>query len=966
MRAGGCTVQQALAPEAAVVVKQAVSLARRRGNAQVTPLHVASAMLHQQAAAAAATVPPPPPSTGLLRAACLRSHSHPLQCKALELCFNVALNRLPTSASPLLGGHGGHVYYPPSLSNALVAAFKRAQAHQRRGSVDAQQQQQPVLAVKIELEQLVISILDDPSVSRVMREAGFSSTQVKANVEQAVVSSIEANSSASTTAAAGSTTAAPQNPSPSGAAPCEETKPSKLLPPPLSRARDEDVAAILDCLASRSKRRVMVVAECAASAEASVQAAVEKVKRGEALRGARVVSLRVSRFRGLPRNEAEQLLVELRCAVKVGGRAGGGVVLVVEDLGWAAEFWAARAAVESGRGASRWPASSCCYYCAVEHAVAEVRALACRGGDGVWLVGCGTYQSYMRCRAGQPSLESLWGLQTLAVPAGSLALSLSFVDDDSLIDVWQTGITVLGKEHICRRTYSRVDWGYVTDETDLWLSISLACSCAPSINHRPIMAKCDDDRSGNASASRCMSLFDAGGGSGGHLTTAAVSSCCGDCDCDCDCSAIKCDAKKALPRPVAPSSSIPSWLQHCRDHQEQPSISCKKISTCGGSPSHHRRTALNFSTVVLSPSSSSVSSYEQQHHHHLHHQPYQPWLVAAAAAHESNKHPWKQQATTRCVHDGDDVKLVSVIKVKSHDSSASNGSVEQVERRCSRFKELNAENLKLLCSALEQEVPWHAEIMPDIASTVLRCRSGMARRRRHAVADDVSGSSTKEDTWMLFHGGDREGKARVARELACLAFGSRKSFVSIGGAAASPSSPATWESAEQQQQHKRPRSTEAASSRSHGCHEGLYEAVRDNPHRVIMVEDIDQAGQGCQAGILEAIESGLVRSHGGDEAAALGDAIVVLSCESFDAWSRTSSPPTTKRARIESEEEPKEDQDHKEAITAAGVSSPSSSSFDLNLSVENEDMEESCFADAGLVQAVDRAFFFRRPDESSD
>ena len=186
MRAGGCTVQQSLTAEAAAVVKQAVSLARRRGNAQVTPLHVASAMLAAPA--------------GLLRAACLRSHSHPLQCKALELCFNVALNRLPASAavasSPLLGGHGHHHYYPPSLSNALVAAFKRAQAHQRRGSVESQQH--PVLAVKIELEQLVVSILDDPSVSRVMREAGFSSTQVKANVEQAVFSSIEANNSAST------------------------------------------------------------------------------------------------------------------------------------------------------------------------------------------------------------------------------------------------------------------------------------------------------------------------------------------------------------------------------------------------------------------------------------------------------------------------------------------------------------------------------------------------------------------------------------------------------------------------------------------------------------------------------------------------------------------------------------------------------------------------------------------------
>lgn len=144
------------------MVKQAMALARRRGHAQVTPLHVASTMLSA--------------STGLLRTACLQSHTHPLQCRALELCFNVSLNRLPTSTgSPLL---------VPCISNALVAAFKRAQAHLRRGSIE--NQKQPILAGKIEPEQLIISILDDPGVSRVMREAGFSSPQVKSKVEQAV------------------------------------------------------------------------------------------------------------------------------------------------------------------------------------------------------------------------------------------------------------------------------------------------------------------------------------------------------------------------------------------------------------------------------------------------------------------------------------------------------------------------------------------------------------------------------------------------------------------------------------------------------------------------------------------------------------------------------------------------------------------------------------------------------------
>jgi ATP-dependent Clp protease ATP-binding subunit ClpA len=419
MRAGGCTVQQALTPDAAAVVKQALSLARRRGNPQVTPLHVARAMLLQQQGAAGSS-----PSTGLLRAACLRSHSHPLQCKALELCLNVALNRLPTSTSPLLGH--GHVYYPPSLSNALVAAFKRAQAHQRRGSAAADAQQQPaaVLAVKIELEQLVVSILDDPSVSRVMREAGFSSIQVKANVEQAV-SSVEGNS---TSAAA----IEGNGPNARATRPAEETRTSsnKLLALPLHQqeVRDEDVQAILDCMASRSKRRFMVVAERAATAEAAARAAVERIDRGEApsqMRGAQVLSLRVSRFRDMTRDDAERLLAELRRAV----RADGGAVVFVEDLAWAAEFFAAARTEAAGTG--RWsPATACCgYYNAVDRVVAEVRALTCHDGDGVWLVGHGTYQSYMRCRAGRPSLEMLWELQTVAVPVGGLALSLNCLDD---------------------------------------------------------------------------------------------------------------------------------------------------------------------------------------------------------------------------------------------------------------------------------------------------------------------------------------------------------------------------------------------------------------------------------------------------------------------------------------------------------------------------------------------------------
>ncbi|QCE13487.1 ATP-dependent Clp protease ATP-binding subunit ClpB [Vigna unguiculata] len=78
MRSGACTLQQTLTAEAASVLKHSLGLARRRGHAQVTPLHVAATLLSLRASS--------------LRRACLKSQphqtSHPLQCRALELCFN--------------------------------------------------------------------------------------------------------------------------------------------------------------------------------------------------------------------------------------------------------------------------------------------------------------------------------------------------------------------------------------------------------------------------------------------------------------------------------------------------------------------------------------------------------------------------------------------------------------------------------------------------------------------------------------------------------------------------------------------------------------------------------------------------------------------------------------------------------------------------------------------------------------
>jgi len=393
MRGGVCSIQlQALTQEAATVVKQAVNLATRRGHAQVTPLHVASAML--------AT------STGLLRKACLQCHSHPLQCKALELCFNVALNRLPASTqSPLLGPQYSTT---PSLSNALVAAFKRAQAHQRRGTIENQQQQH-ILALKIEVEQLIISILDDPSVSRVMREAGFSSTLVKSRVEVEQALPIEVSSTKV-----------------SSEYHKNQSKELSLKPQvlslggsytkPIDCVNNDDVTSVLSELVKR-RRNTVIVGESVSNAEGVAKGVMERFEIGNVpmeLRYVQFVSLPLICFRNISKEEVEKKFVEVRSLVK--SYMGRGVILYLGDLKWLFEFWSSYC--EQKRN----------YYCSVEHMVMEIKKLVSGSGESsrLWLMGIANFKTYMKCKISHPSLETIWELHPFTIPVGSLSLSLNF------------------------------------------------------------------------------------------------------------------------------------------------------------------------------------------------------------------------------------------------------------------------------------------------------------------------------------------------------------------------------------------------------------------------------------------------------------------------------------------------------------------------------------------------------------
>ncbi|XP_021839766.1 protein SMAX1-LIKE 3 isoform X2 [Spinacia oleracea] len=879
MRSGGCSIQQSLTAEAATIVKQAINLARRRGHAQVTPIHIASVMLASPG--------------GLLRAACLKSHSHPLQCKALELCFNVALNRLPTTTpTPILSPHSHY----PSLANALMAAFKRAQAHQRRGSVESQQQ--PILALKIETEQLVISILDDPSVSRVMREAGFSSPHVKSNVDQ-TLSSFEPNSSQTTT----NTTTMSNNIKSEIITPMvfrSTVNHQTLLVPPLNQLevafstpfslpRTEDVSSVIDSWAKkREKTSLVLVGECLTSIEGLVRGVKERVERGDQVplefRYVQFLNCPLSSMKNLSRDEIDFKLGEISCLLKAS--VGRGVVLYLGHLKWLADYWAYY-------GDQRKH-----YYCPVEHLVMGLRRLLLANTEltgRLWLMGIATFNSYMKCKSGLPSLETLLDLHPLTIPAESLDLSLNL--DSSMQGQNKSDISGEG-----------VSWPLLENKIDMQLTCCMDCSANC---HREV---------------KCLAGIFRNNDSTTTTTTTTTTS---------------------------TSSSLPSWLQKCKEesrenspnHQETVQIKelCKKwniICSSSHKTSNAAEKTINFSSC--SPSSStSVSSYDHNKNHLQEIKPITTWPMLFEHKWASKEHHLLMSNIER------KPELLSNPNSTPNSASSSEATEAFVDRPCPSlsvlgFKENTPENLEAMCCALEKKIPWQNDIIPEIATTVLRIRSGMMRRKNKSVPKE---EQEKKETWLLFLGADEEGKLAVGRELAKLIFGSYSSFKSIGlSSFASTRADSTDDT----------RSKRVRDESGGGYLDRFTAAVKENPHRVFFVEDIEQLDQRSQNGIKCAIETGKINDQ--EITVSMEDAIVIFSCDSFSSASRACSPTVKQKLdEHESSEFNKVDQEEIEEATSSCVR------LDLNIAFDDHysNDDHHSVGDIKILDSVDKQAFFK-------
>ncbi|GFP84382.1 hypothetical protein PHJA_000582000 [Phtheirospermum japonicum] len=401
MRAGSaCAAQQTLSAEAASVLKHSLSLARRRGHAQVTPLHVAATLLTSRAS--------------LLRRACVKSSRTTSPTTPSNAGPWSSASTSPSTASP--------PPRPPPRRPAVPLQRPRrrpqaGQAHQRRGCVE-QQQPPPLIAVKVELEQLVLSILDDPSVSRVMREAGFSSAAVKSNLEDANMSSVfQCYNNSSNSGGIYTTPNSPQR---------ENTL---FWQNPFHKNVNvsQDVKVVLEVLLSKRRKNIVIVGDSSSVAENVVAEIMGKVERGdvpEGLKPAHFIRFHFSSapLRLMKREEVEMNIADLKR--KVDSFASAGVIIYTGDLKWTVEI-----------------DDDTHVYSPVQHLIAEMANLLSlynnnnNNDDGstrmrrVWLMATANYQTYIKCQTKQQPLDVLWALQAVSVPTGGLGLSLNATSD---------------------------------------------------------------------------------------------------------------------------------------------------------------------------------------------------------------------------------------------------------------------------------------------------------------------------------------------------------------------------------------------------------------------------------------------------------------------------------------------------------------------------------------------------------
>ncbi|KAJ4763374.1 Double Clp-N motif-containing P-loop nucleoside triphosphate hydrolases superfamily protein [Rhynchospora pubera] len=806
MRADLSTIQQTLTPEAAAVLSRSIEEAAKRRHGQTTPLHVAASLLSS-------------PSS-IFRRACASSSAnspHPLQCRALELCFSVALDRLPSSSSPPNSC--------PPVSNALMAALKRAQAHQRRGGSGCPDTPQPpLLAVKVELEQLILSILDDPSVSRVMREASFNSSAVKSTIENSLVSTSPCTSNSPPQLGLPQSATIPsaipsliQNPNLN----LNSSRNNLYMNPRLANTvsvsasaqpvdgleRADEVKKVFDIMFRSNKRNPILVGD--SDVEFILKKVLLKISSGQA-------PLPVNSTQVLNLDPDLSKIVELRGVIEDKLRAANALVINLGDLRWLVEGPGPTLG-PPGRGP---PVVSE----AGRSAVAEIAALLGRfnseGDAKVWLVGTAACATYMRCQVYHSSMETEWDLQPVPIAAprpqsthtslinprllgtgGVLNNSLSTASPLKNVGI---GISPMPSAGVIPLRQSPQILLGSTNPTHRG---SMCQLCMTGYEHEMGKLVAEQFEKSSSASATTVSKSDSGQSLPHWLRLGPGR-----------------DAKSAsINNPVQAKDQELMWKNRTEELQKKWRETCSRLHPTKPNTGQPTLSIPSTGPPILStPIAQNLkltagSTKKIMPQLKIPSNPEKPLLTSGLC---DNNYKSKSPP-------GSPVKTdLSLGGPKFWEPLS-----DQQKAKIAGIADIDS--FKKLLKDLKEKVPLQPNAASAVAAVVIQCRAGNSKRR---------GVVPRGDTWLLFVGADQIGKRKMAVALSESLFGAGPVIVSFGAGDSVDPKMNLWGTTSLDR---------------------VVEAVRINPFSVILIEDIDRADTVVRGKIKRAIERGrLPDTHG--------------------------------------------------------------------------------------------------------
>ncbi|KAI3853261.1 hypothetical protein MKW92_038353 [Papaver armeniacum] len=839
------TARQCLTAEASKGLDEAVIVAKRRGHAQTTSLHVISSFLIL-------------PSSSILRDACLRtrnsSYSSNVKFKALELCFNVALDRLPSSQHNGSSGNGNE----PPVSNSLMAAIKRSQANQRRNPesyhlyhLQQNQQQSSVSCVKVEIQQLVLSILDDPVVSRVFADAGFRSTDIKFSI----LRPLRYNSSYPPlflcNLAAGAAGVGP-----GGVSASDYESGRKSFSFPFSGFSevsdgDENFRRIGEILVRKKGRNPLLVGVHAKDAITSFKENVESRRNGvlpAELSRLDFVSIESEVMEFVTKNGNERLMGskfdELSKLVKNSSGTSGVVVSFGDLNGFA------------GDGSSGGDASN--------YLISKLTNLVETCSGKLWLMGStSSYETYLRFITKFPTVEKDWELQILPTASFRSSIGGYFSRPHSLME----SFVPLG--------------GFFSTPPNL--AAPLGSTYRPFSRCKLCSDKCEQEVSAVLTVGRTNSQSDQHQASlPAWLQSAEV-----DTNNGLDLAKAK-DDKTELHAKVTVLQKKWNDICQCLHYNSSPlerdvnQVGSQAFPCIMGFPvaperkergDNHANTMIDAlpiesvcdSALAKLPTKTSAQGVTLS-------VPFDSKDKSESSPDALHLRPSKGEVNPACslsvVLDGHGSPcsaasvttdlglgtLYSSVQDPNHPTSQANEEVDVVKEKPLKPQlqsssctvpnsgvQFDSTDFKLFWKSLKEKVGRQDEAVYAVSRTVALCRSGKERRRR---------ASVKGDIWFCFLGSDMVAKKKLAIALAEMLFGSRESVICVDLAFPDGISPPNSIF------HSKKMNGFDTSFRGSFIVDYIYSEIKKNPLSVVFLENVDKADTGVHNCLVHAIQTG--------------------------------------------------------------------------------------------------------------